>query len=146
MQEPFAYKGMAYTFFSIHREDCRLMSICYLHSGAPKWWYSIPEKYSDRLEDAIQKAIETMPKELRSKFKLNCRNAYSHREVLVKPSFLRRHKIPFGRVMQNPGDFIITCPGAIHYGFNTGENLSEALNIAEPHTFFKQYAKHIQSK
>ena len=34
------------------------------------------------------------------------------------------------RTLQQPGEFIVTMPGAYHGGFSTGLNIGEAVNFA----------------
>jgi len=36
------------------------------------------------------------------------------------------------RVIQPAGSYVITGPGVLHEGFNSGENIAEAINFAIP--------------
>ena len=42
------------------------------------------------------------------------------KELLISPTLLEQNGIPFTRMMQQPGEFVVTYPGAYHSGFNTG--------------------------
>lgn len=69
IQKPYVYIGMFGTSFQWHREDRNLMSINYLHSGAAKLWYTVPEGFAHRLEQMIQQKIETMSPSKRAKLR-----------------------------------------------------------------------------
>ena len=51
-------------------------------------------------------------------------------EILVSPELLRQHNIPVVRMIQYPGEWIISAPGAYHSGFNHGYNCAESTNFA----------------
>ena len=51
-------------------------------------------------------------------------------EILVSPELLRQHNIPVVRMVQYPGEWIISAPGAYHSGFNHGYNCAESTNFA----------------
>ena len=53
-----------------------------------------------------------------------------HQELLISPTLLEQNGIPFTRMMQQPGEFVVTYPGAYHSGFNTGYNCAESCNFA----------------
>ncbi len=53
-----------------------------------------------------------------------------HKKFLITPATLHAAGIPTSRVVQRPGDMVITAPGAFHFGYNTGWNVAEATNFA----------------
>jgi hypothetical protein len=53
-----------------------------------------------------------------------------HKRFVLRPDVLRAYGIPVCRLVQRPGDMVITAPGAFHWGFNTGFNVAEATNLA----------------
>lgn len=59
-----------------------------------------------------------------------CPQALMHKVFLLPPHLLRAAGIPVSRIVQHPGDLVITAPGAFHFGFNCGLNLAEATNFA----------------
>lgn len=56
--------------------------------------------------------------------------AVMHKRFIVSPKDLHAAGIPTSRIVQRPGDMIITSPGAFHFGYNTGWNIAEASNFA----------------
>ncbi|WOH07972.1 hypothetical protein DCAR_0727407 [Daucus carota subsp. sativus] len=50
----------------------------------------------------------------------------------MSPEVILNAGIPCYRLVQNPGEFIVTFPRAYHSGFSHGFNCSEASNIATP--------------
>ncbi|XP_059875633.1 lysine-specific demethylase 4D-like [Delphinus delphis] len=115
---PYLYFGMWKTAFTWHTEDVDLYSISYLHFGEPKTWYAVPPEHGRRLE---RLARELFPGSL-----LGCEAFLRHRVAVISPTVLKDNGIPFGRVTQEAGEFIVTFP----YGYHSGFNWAEAINFA----------------
>lgn len=118
------YIGAPGSSFFLHSEDQNLPSANYLLMGAPKVWYAVPSKYYS--------AVVALVGEVFSYHKLaaSCPQATMHKRFMLHPDALRAHGIPVSRVVQRPGDMILTAPGAFHFGYNCGPNLAEATNFA----------------
>ena len=99
-----------------------LYSINYLHFGANKIWYSIPEKESGRFESL---AKELFPFDYKQ-----CDQFLRHKSYLFSPSLLHANNITVNTITQHPGEFMITFPRVYHFGFNCGFNCAEAVNFA----------------
>jgi len=122
---PYLYYGMWASVFCAHTEDMNLLSINYLHAGAPKVWYAVAEgEDSRRFENLMESNYHHAKKK--------CPEYLRHKRSLVSPAILRKAGIPYTRTVQYPGDFIITFPGSYHSGFNAGFNIAEATNFATP--------------
>ncbi|XP_051682884.2 lysine-specific demethylase 4D-like [Oryctolagus cuniculus] len=121
---PYLYFGMWKTTFAWHTEDMDLYSINYLHFGEPKTWYAVPPEHGRRLE---RLAGQLFPGSSRS-----CQAFLRHKVALISPSVLRQNGIPFRRVTQQAGEFMVTFPYGYHAGFNHGFNCAEAINFATP--------------
>ncbi|XP_068177322.1 lysine-specific demethylase 4C isoform X2 [Antennarius striatus] len=119
---PYLYFGMWKTTFSWHTEDMDLYSINYLHFGEPKSWYAIPPEHGKRLE---RLATGFFP----SSFK-GCEAFLRHKMTLISPSTLKKYGIPFDKITQEAGEFMITFPYGYHAGFNHGFNCAESTNFA----------------
>jgi [histone H3]-trimethyl-L-lysine9/36 demethylase len=119
----YLYFGMYKTSFAWHTEDMDLYSINYLHFGAPKTWYAIPPKFSKKFED-IAKSI--FPKT----YKI-CPAFLRHKMTIINPMFLSHLDIPFNKITQEAGHFMITFPYSYHSGFNHGFNCAESTNFAD---------------
>ena len=50
--------------------------------------------------------------------------------MFVVPQLLIAEGIPFKTIRQEPGDYVITFPGAFHTVVNGGTNVAEAINFA----------------
>ncbi|KAG9343245.1 hypothetical protein JZ751_014225 [Albula glossodonta] len=119
---PYLYFGMWKTTFAWHTEDMDLYSISYLHFGEPKSWYAIPPEHGKRLE---RLATGFFPGSSQG-----CNAFLRHKMNLISPSILKKYCIPFQRVTQEVGEFIITFPYGYHSGFNHGFNCAESINFA----------------
>ena len=122
---PYLYFGMWASVFCAHTEDMNLLSINYLHAGAPKVWYAIAAG-----EDAQR--FEQLCEGHYHQAKSVCEEYLRHKRTLVSPAVLKKAGIPFTTTIQYPGDAVITFPGSYHFGFNTGFNVAEATNFAVP--------------
>lgn len=119
---PYLYFGMWKTTFAWHTEDMDLYSINYLHFGQPKSWYSIPPEHGKRLERLAQGFFPGSSQ--------GCDAFLRHKMTLISPSILKKYGIPFDRITQNEGEFMVTFPYGYHAGFNHGFNCAESTNFA----------------
>ncbi|KAJ3599607.1 hypothetical protein NHX12_033563 [Muraenolepis orangiensis] len=119
---PYLYFGMWKSTFAWHTEDMDLYSINYLHFGEPKSWYVVPPEHGKRLE---RLAKGFFPGSAQS-----CEAFLRHKMTLISPSILKKYSIPFEKVTQEAGQFIVTFPFAYHAGFNHGFNCAESTNFA----------------
>uniref|UniRef100_A0A8D0CKA3 [histone H3]-trimethyl-L-lysine(9) demethylase n=1 Tax=Scleropages formosus TaxID=113540 RepID=A0A8D0CKA3_SCLFO len=119
---PYLYFGMWKTTFAWHTEDMDLYSINYLHFGQPKSWYSVPPEHGKRLERLAQGFFPGSSQ--------GCDAFLRHKMTLISPSILKKYSIPFNRVTQEAGEFMITFPYGYHAGFNHGFNCAESTNFA----------------
>ncbi|XP_015426692.1 PREDICTED: lysine-specific demethylase 4C isoform X4 [Myotis davidii] len=110
------------TTFAWHTEDMDLYSINYLHFGEPKSWYAIPPEHGKRLERLAQGFFP-------SSFQ-GCDAFLRHKMTLISPSVLKKYGIPFDKITQEAGEFMITFPYGYHAGFNHGFNCAESTNFA----------------
>lgn len=122
---PYLYMGMWASVFAAHTEDMNLLSINYLHAGAPKIWYAIaPGPDAQR--------YETLSEHYFAHVARDCKQFLRHKRCLLSPMILKKAGIKFTMQVQNPGDAMITMPGGYHFGFNSGFNVAEATNFGVP--------------
>ncbi|XP_068604550.1 lysine-specific demethylase 4A-like [Brachionichthys hirsutus] len=119
---PYLYFGMWKTTFAWHTEDMDLYSINYLHFGEPKSWYCVPPEHGKRLERLAQGFF---PGSFQT-----CEAFLRHKMTLISPSILKKYGIPFDKITQEAGEFMVTFPYAYHAGFNHGFNCAESTNFA----------------
>uniref|UniRef100_A0A7N0UFV1 Uncharacterized protein n=1 Tax=Kalanchoe fedtschenkoi TaxID=63787 RepID=A0A7N0UFV1_KALFE len=119
---PWLYVGMCFSSFCWHVEDHHLYSLNYLHWGDPKIWYGVPGSHASALESAMKKHLPDLFEE---------QPDLLHELVTqLSPSVLKAEGVPVYRVVQKPGEFVLTFPRAYHAGFNCGFNCAEAVNVA----------------
>nr|XP_015210677.1 PREDICTED: lysine-specific demethylase 4A isoform X2 [Lepisosteus oculatus] len=119
---PYLYFGMWKTTFAWHTEDMDLYSINYLHFGEPKSWYCIPPEHGKRLERLAKGFFPGSSQ--------NCEAFLRHKMTLISPSILKKYGIPFEKITQEAGEFMVTFPYGYHAGFNHGFNCAESTNFA----------------
>ncbi|KIJ42662.1 hypothetical protein M422DRAFT_31236 [Sphaerobolus stellatus SS14] len=124
---PYLYFGMWRATFAWHVEDMDLFSINYIHFGAPKHWYAIPQSHAPTLESFMSSSFPgstaSCPQFLRHKAYLaspKSLSSPSHSATPLKPNVL----------VQHAGEFVITFPRGYHAGFNLGLNCAESVNFA----------------
>jgi len=121
---PMTYFGTWRSFFGWHKEDCDLMSVNYLHFGAPKIWYSVSPKHAAKFDRMAEQLFPDAAKA--------CPAFMRHKDVVISPKLLKQYGVPFVQARQKPGEFIVLNAAAYHTGFNLGFNCAEAVNFALP--------------
>ncbi|WOH07971.1 hypothetical protein DCAR_0727406 [Daucus carota subsp. sativus] len=124
---PMVYIGMLFSWFAWHVEDHDLHSLNYMHTGDRKTWYGVPQHAAAAFEDVIRNhGYNGEMNPILSYATLGQKTTVLSPEVIVNAG------IPCCRLVQNPGEFVVTFPRAYHSGFSHGFNCAEASNIATP--------------
>lgn len=119
---PYLYLGMWRATFAWHVEDMDLYSINYIHWGAPKHWYAVPQARANALEGVMK---QFFPSD-----KNGCPQFLRHKSYLASPTALKSASIKPNTLVQTAGEFVITYPRGYHAGFNMGINCAESVNFA----------------
>ncbi|KAI0776874.1 hypothetical protein BD413DRAFT_610467 [Trametes elegans] len=119
---PYLYFGMWRATFAWHVEDMDLFSINYIHFGAPKFWYAIPQARANALEQSMRSLFPGAGK--------NCSQFLRHKSYLASPTHLNKFSCHPNYLVQHAGEFVITFPRGYHAGFNLGLNCAESVNFA----------------
>nr|CAD1835978.1 unnamed protein product [Ananas comosus var. bracteatus] len=124
---PMVYIAMLFSWFAWHVEDHELHSLNFLHMGAPKTWYAIPGDHAAALEEIVR--VQGYGGNVD---RLAALAMLGGKTTLLSPEVLVASGIPCCRLVQNPGEFVVTFPRAYHIGFSHGFNCGEAANFATP--------------
>lgn len=124
---PMVYIGMLFSWFAWHVEDHELHSLNFLHTGSPKTWYSVPGDYAFDFEEVVR--LQAYGGNTDS---LDALTLLGEKTTLFSPEVIVAAGIPCCRLVQNPGEFVVTFPRAYHVGFSHGFNCGEAANFSTP--------------
>lgn len=124
VNSPYLYFGMYRAAFSWHVEDMDLYSINYIHFGAPKFWYAVPQVDADRFESIVRSYFPTEAN--------HCDQFMRHKSCTVSPFKLHAQGIRVNKLVQHQNEFVVTFPRGYHAGFNMGFNCAESVNFALP--------------
>ncbi|KAL7549531.1 hypothetical protein ACHAWF_012790 [Thalassiosira exigua] len=92
----YLYFGMWASAFAAHAEDMNLLSINYLHAGAPKYWYAVAQEDARRFESLARSHFPGPAAE--------CDEFLRHKQYLLSPAILKKAGIKFTTCVQRPGD------------------------------------------
>ncbi|WZZ23197.1 hypothetical protein YC2023_124584 [Brassica napus] len=125
---PMVYIGMLFSWFAWHVEDHELHSMNYLHTGSPKTWYAVPGDYALDFEEVIRKNSYGSNLD-----QLAALTQLGEKTTLVSPEIIVSSDIPCCRLVQNPGEFVVTFPRSYHVGFSHAANFGtpQWLNVAK---------------
>lgn len=125
IQNSYINVGMLYTWFCMHCEDSDLASVNYLHIGEPKYWICVPRREAPKLTKLVNDLLNT-------NYKYSCPTVYRHKCFIVDEALLIKHGIKYTKLIQRAGEFVFTLYGAFHWGWNSGFNACESMNLASP--------------
>ncbi|XP_073122229.1 lysine-specific demethylase ELF6 [Henckelia pumila] len=124
---PMVYVGMLFSWFAWHVEDHDLHSLNFLHMGSPKTWYAVPGDYAFNFEEVIR--LHAYGGNID---RLTALSLLGEKTTILSPEVIVASGIPCCRLVQNPGEFVVTFPRAYHIGYSHGFNCGEAANFGTP--------------
>lgn len=124
---PMVYVGMLFSWFAWHVEDHELHSLNFLHMGSAKTWYAVPGDYAFQFEEVIRRHAYG-----ESTDRLAALTRLGEKTTLLSPEVVVASGIPCCRLVQNPGEFVVTFPRSYHVGFSHGFSCGEAANFGTP--------------
>ncbi|KZV24735.1 hypothetical protein F511_09209 [Dorcoceras hygrometricum] len=124
---PMVYVGMLFSWFAWHVEDHDLHSLNFLHMGSPKTWYAVPGDYAFNFEEVIRLRAYGGDVD-----RLTTLSLLGEKTTILSPEVIVASGIPCCRLVQNPGEFVVTFPRAYHIGYSHGFNCGEAANFGTP--------------
>jgi hypothetical protein len=116
-----------------------LYSINYIHAGAPKFWYAMPQGKAENFERHM--AGKCTPVTVRwrrdpdtsvatgyfGQDSQRCDQFLRHKSFVVSPFKLGDDACRPNFLVQKQGEFVITYPRGYHAGFNGGFNIAESI-------------------
>ncbi|XP_069701736.1 uncharacterized protein Jarid2 [Periplaneta americana] len=121
---PTLHVGMLFTTCCWYRDPHGLPWVEYLHTGANKIWYGIPDQYSSVFRAALTKLVPRY-----------CKNKtiwLPSDTAMVPPPMLVKHGVSLCHTVQEPGQFILVFPRAFTSSICTGYLVSESVYFAQP--------------
>ncbi|XP_014487051.1 PREDICTED: uncharacterized protein LOC106750918 isoform X2 [Dinoponera quadriceps] len=121
---PTLHVGMLFSACCWYRDPHGLPWIEYLHTGAKKIWYGIPDEHNNNFREALSKMVPQY-----------CKNKtiwLPSDTAMVPPKLLIDNDVPLCQTVQEPGQFIIVFPKAFTSSICTGYVVSESVYFAQP--------------
>ncbi|XP_072765966.1 uncharacterized protein Jarid2 isoform X2 [Anoplolepis gracilipes] len=121
---PTLHVGMLFSACCWYRDPHGLPWIEYLHTGAKKIWYGIPDEHNNNFREALSKMVPRY-----------CKNKtiwLPSDTAMVPPELLVSNSVPLCKTVQEPGQFIIVFPKAFTSSICTGYVVSESVYFAQP--------------
>ncbi|XP_046688438.1 protein Jumonji [Homalodisca vitripennis] len=121
---PTLHVGMLFSACCWYRDPHGLPWIEYLHTGASKIWYGIPDSSSAQFRSAVMSLVPRL-----------CRDKtlwLASDTAMVPPPLLVERGVSLSRIVQDPGQFIIVFPKAFTSSVCTGYLVSESVYFAQP--------------
>ncbi|XP_024882813.1 protein Jumonji isoform X1 [Temnothorax curvispinosus] len=121
---PTLHVGMLFSACCWYRDPHGLPWIEYLHTGAKKIWYGIPDEHNNNFRKALSKMVPRY-----------CKNKtiwLPSDTAMVPPELLVSNGVPLCQIVQEPGQFIIVFPKAFTSSICTGYVVSESVYFAQP--------------
>lgn len=115
---------MLFTACCWYRDPHGLPWIEYLHTGAKKIWYGIPDEHNNNFKEALTKMLPQY-----------CKNKtiwLPSDTAMVPPELLVSNGVSLCQTVQEPGQFIIVFPKAFTSSICTGYVVSESVYFAQP--------------
>ncbi|KAG6332296.1 hypothetical protein ID866_6791 [Astraeus odoratus] len=127
---PYLYFGMWRATFAWHVEDMDLFSINYIHFGAPKFWYAVPQGRAAALESTMKSTVSlvdyitTKPSDLSlgyfPKDTSQCPQFLRHKSFLASPTLLAQSSCRPNFLVQREREFKVSTLLS-RAGWNWGE-------------------------
>eukprot|EP01083_Nonionella_stella_P109472 319277_1 len=127
VHQPYIYLGNTSTWFAWHREDMNLYAVNHLLWGSDKLWYCIPPQSTQGVLEYVRAQYSEYCGDCNDSF--SCWTPLQHKQFWFDPYILLSMGIDVYFMRQKPGDIMITPPGGLHSGMNTGPNMAESLNF-----------------
>ncbi|KAG5677278.1 hypothetical protein PVAND_007048 [Polypedilum vanderplanki] len=119
---PTLHVGMLFSAVCWYRDPHGLPWIEYLHTGASKIWYAVPDEQSANFRAALTSLV---PSHCQNKtIWLPCDTA------MVPPYMLTDRNVSLCRTEQQPGQFVVVFPRAYTSSVCTGYTVSESVYFA----------------
>ncbi|CAH1395156.1 unnamed protein product [Nezara viridula] len=121
---PTLHVGMLFSSCCWYRDPHALPWIEYLHTGASKIWYGVPDSWCSELRQAM---YPLLPRHTRD------RTIWLPSDtMMVPPTYLLDGGASVCRVVQEPGQFILVFPKSFTSSVSTGYVVSESVYFAQP--------------
>ncbi|CAK9803483.1 Protein Jumonji [Anthophora plagiata] len=121
---PTLHVGMLFSACCWYRDPHGLPWIEYLHTGAKKIWYGIPDEHNNNFKEALSKMVPRY-----------CKNKtiwLPSDTAMVPPELLVSNGVSLCQTVQEPGQYIIVFPKAFTSSICTGYVVSESVYFAQP--------------